>query len=1032
MRVVIVHLSDLHLVSDTASNVVLSRVEEICKAAASASYDADLALLVISGDVAQSGRPPEYEQALQFCRAVEQSLPKYCRWKAPRWVCVPGNHDCDFTDAAQARESLLQVAESALADGSVIEQCTQVQVAFRAFEEQVTNMAGPQRGVDILSRQIDIPIDGTSISLLLLNSAWCSRNPEQPGTLRVPTGMVRDRLTKTGVPSLVVAVMHHTQNWLQPENARAVRQLFDECVDVVLTGHEHDSYSFRSSGPEGEQNDYFEGSVLQESDDATHSEFQVIVLDLEAHEEICHLFTWDTRSSRYSSNRDPIKRPFAQNRKRVRERFPIADKFAQYLGNTGASFTHGGKLQVGLSDIYVYPELEPVDLHATGAQTILVRNHEVLSYVVAEPQLMILGGLQAGKTSLAKMLFRDLHRQGKAPLLLYDKHILRLTDRNVNECLESALKEQYDKKTPTDYWQMQLRERVVILDDYHKLVLKRAAKEALVRELSSRFGQVILIASGGLVVSELLDPDMASSVLWSFRLTQLREFGHVQRSKLIRRWYALDDSEPEDELHQRCVRTESIVSSILGRDMIPAYPIYVLMVLQHLEIGAGHGDMEGDFGYLHESLTLNRLNRKRLKEFGLDRKFTYLSRLAWHLHLNGCRTIARTDFDAWHQAHCGLYNMQFAVDVVLDHMIELEVLVSSDGEVSFSDSYLYTFCIARYMRDNLGTPAVQAALVELAGRLYHEESSRILLFLCHLAKDKTIVDTVLAAANSLFAKMPLANLAEDIKPFQTLLAKELKFEIGDDKPEDNRQAALGVRDRGDDARRIHEREQSAKTLDLTKDRIDEAAYVNSAFKTIQILGEVLRNFAGSMEGDRQNEMLEAIYNLSLRTLSYIFETVASRNERIVEAFGQIIRKHTHTDLTPRELQDVAQFALGTFIHMAVSGLIRHVTDTAGSRDLTLAMDQAIRGKTNRALLLLDLSMRLDHGSDFPKPKVKQLVKELHNNEFCMSILRQLVWRYFYMFPSKHELREEMCTRLGITRSRKLLNRDVKKLGPMRR
>src|SRR5207249_372287 len=58
---------------------------------------------------------------------------------------------------------------------------------------------------------------------------------------------------------------------------------------------------------------------------------------------------------------------------------------------------------------------------------------------------------------------------------------------------------------------------------------------------------------------------------------------------------------------------------------------------------------------------------------------------------------------------------------------------------------------------------------------------------------------------------------------------------------------------------------------------------NAAFKTIQILGQVLKNFSGSLRGEPKRKLVEECYGLGLRVLASIFELAEEHIPTLVAA-----------------------------------------------------------------------------------------------------------------------------------------------------
>jgi predicted MPP superfamily phosphohydrolase len=135
----VVHLSDVHI--KTAQDAVLGRAEKIVDAVRNLDYDVGLCLLIVSGDVAQSGEPAQYEAALTFLDRIKENLSTALNGhKGAQVVTIvtPGNHDCSFPDDTEVRDGILELVVKDVdrfSKPSVVKICTAVQDAFFDFRD---------------------------------------------------------------------------------------------------------------------------------------------------------------------------------------------------------------------------------------------------------------------------------------------------------------------------------------------------------------------------------------------------------------------------------------------------------------------------------------------------------------------------------------------------------------------------------------------------------------------------------------------------------------------------------------------------------------------------------------------------------------------------------------------------------------------------------------------------------------------------------------------------------------------------------
>src|ERR1700752_3976741 len=112
MKLLLLHLSDIHFKSD--KDPILGRVGRITGAVKSVDLDIDARFLVVTGDIAHSGDPAQYELALDFFTRLKTSIHEIDSTKPSFCIYVPGNHDCDFGGEHDARQSLINTLGSSI------------------------------------------------------------------------------------------------------------------------------------------------------------------------------------------------------------------------------------------------------------------------------------------------------------------------------------------------------------------------------------------------------------------------------------------------------------------------------------------------------------------------------------------------------------------------------------------------------------------------------------------------------------------------------------------------------------------------------------------------------------------------------------------------------------------------------------------------------------------------------------------------------------------------------------------------------
>jgi hypothetical protein len=419
VKLLLVQLSDIHI--KTADDAVLQRASKIVDAIKNLDPEAQGVVCVLSGDVTFSGSEDQFLLALDFVtefkRELEKHVPAGC---SISFVAVPGNHDCDFSEATDARQVLLNAVREnphRLADGSFADICLAPQRRFFQFIDAIDSLPRNPKGQPDTRLYVErrLEVNGELVVFHCCNTAALSQLHEQPGSLVFPAEIIPAAKSSASVS---IGVFHHPSNWLRPDCAREFRRRVEIISDLILTGHEHvlDKRQVRSQESD---NMYLEGGVLQESGDPKRSEFYAVLIDTGAKKQRILGFAWDGESYAPINCESPqqyhLWEEFAQNRFRLQESFQLRPEFAAYLDDPEITLTHRVRGQLHLSDIFVFPDLKRLNL-AGEKGTKIVRGERVTELVEEKPCLFIVGNDLSGKTALGKQMFEHLRARGDVPV----------------------------------------------------------------------------------------------------------------------------------------------------------------------------------------------------------------------------------------------------------------------------------------------------------------------------------------------------------------------------------------------------------------------------------------------------------------------------------------------------------------------------------------------------------------------------------------------------------------------------------------
>jgi 3',5'-cyclic AMP phosphodiesterase CpdA len=243
-RLTWLHVSDFHFTSATdgfsqtvACNALLEDVS------VRAEEHGPISFILVSGDIAFSGRPAEYTRATEFMDELAS-----CLSLAPSdFFFVPGNHDVNRNlhafaqiGAKQALSSQ-QAVDLALGDRVRISDLAARQGAYRDFVEHFTDGQERTETPDGLGYVAKLQVEPLTVAVVGLNSAWMCGTDAEEGTLIIGERQLiaAFELVREIDPQLVVAMTHHPLEWLTEWDQASCRARLLSAAHLLHRGHLH-------------------------------------------------------------------------------------------------------------------------------------------------------------------------------------------------------------------------------------------------------------------------------------------------------------------------------------------------------------------------------------------------------------------------------------------------------------------------------------------------------------------------------------------------------------------------------------------------------------------------------------------------------------------------------------------------------------------------------------------------------------------------------------------------------------------------
>jgi hypothetical protein len=1023
MAIVIIQISDLHFSAGENDNILRKRTDALCGALRAQTSPGDSCVVIVSGDIVNKGQRGGYKAAEEFLERVYLELIAHLG-NDPYFAFVPGNHDHDFSDPSydeQMRTTLIEGTSPSTPPSTGIHNALMAtQEPYREFVERVTGNL-PALAVDDLFASGVWEPNGASVQFHLLNTTRFTRAKEQPGHTWYPIDLLQDQLAEThqdGV--LTVGVLHHPYNWHHPDNAKHLKQVLESYCDIIFTGHEHDAGQYAKQRKSSEQNLYVEGGVLQDHENTDLSTFNVVVADPARQVFSCRTITWN--GEEYETAENPSEHRYLRLRRPLQDEFTLESEWQNWLEEMNTDFRHPRAHTLRLRDLFVYPDLGKFDLRKGCQSCGLVRDREVLGFLQEKRRVLIAGAEKTGKTSLAKTLFRDLREAGLVPVLIrsdfsVSQHSRKATDQRIHEAFDTAINRIYSSQSAKRYWQSRIEERALIIDDYQHLQMHTDARQHLLSWCDQNFGVVVVLADPSIRMQEILTRQRTDSALWAYEHVDILECDAETRDALIGNWLKTGtdvfDYE-EEEIYQKRLRFGQTIDALIGQGAIPSVPLFVLMLMQQLEAGTTVGAPTGLYGSLYELIIRDVVRGVAKKATDVEVLLNYLAELAHAVHKGGHRAMSEEDFQKWHAAYCKEYSADLPPTATVRALADSGIFRNEVTSIRFKRRYYYCFFLAKYFANHIHEDeiGVLADISGLCSHLHQADAANTMMFLCQLCRDPRIIGYVLSAARSCFDDMGEFDLSSSPNLLPKHASGPVPLRLPGGSPEEERVRELRRRDDVSRPNGLAEMDDE-EYPDISAEDLQLLHAMNSAHHVVRICGQIVRNFFGSLRGERQAEIIRECYGTTLRLMSAFINLL----ERDKEAHAGMVAERLRLRYPAMDELEVERKAKASIQYFGVAicfALVKHASTSVGLADLKATFDKILESADdNVSIRLMDLSTRLDFLDVFPDRRITAMADGLRKHSIGYEVLRGLVWNHLKLFKCDYDKRQRACQKLGI-------------------
>lgn len=1007
MNIGVLHLSDLHIKSDC--EFWNSRPAQIVSATRNDFHSCDKLFIVCTGDVAFSGRAEEYLIATKFFDALKSLLNQIHSNKCSEtFIIVPGNHDCDFSRESQLRSLVLNNLSYDILDkdNSVTNSALEVQDDFFKFIERANGTSIDNK----LSYKYLFEFNGYRICFLCLNTAWCSRLQENVGGLFFPVSLTRDIVQ--GDCNMLIALFHHHPAWLTPNTTPNNRNEFIEFInsesDMVLLGHEHANNIEIGSDANGKPiTRLISGDALYADWNGISSGFQTIVIDTEARSVSQRNYHLNNAENLYY----PIKDLDFDLRPRYSayRDFISNDEFLSAFSTIEIPLVKESKT-VSIDSLFVYPNIETAE---DFKKEVDAKYKDSSSLLDAESSTIIMeGDNQSGKTSLLKKLYLDALKKGLYPLFLRGEEF---KSGKLDTVLRRAYSVQYSEKDYEVYNQYSLEKKIILIDDITSLG-NSSNLPNLIDELSLRFAKVYVATTPRYDIASSLETIKKGGFYG-----RILPLGYKKRGELIETYYKLSNPNWANITRQQYIdETKKLieeVQNVLGNKIIPAYPIFIISILQSMKMMQPANIEQTSYGYCYQTLIHYALAIKaKVPNEDIGSYFNYLSELSYYIYNNHKEDngwLSKSEIEDFHRQYVEEYvfkDFSKSLNALLDSNI---IISNTDDEYRFGYPYIYYFLVAQKISAILATEQGQKELKYLCDNLHEDKCANILIFITYHTKDRNLIDEATFATMLPFNHIAPITLEKNKEYYNILesIAEDLSESIisKDIDPLKERQRRWEEKDKIDQILPIQDEEVDYTTLP------EELVIMRQAMRSIEIVGQIIKNSKGSLPKKQLESMVKELFFTAFRTIGF---------------FGQLVNQSKDDIITSikKESEDVESaykitLRVNTFIQTTALrfclGIFSKVIHSVGLADLKEIFNSVAKEIGSPASIILAFSINTCYGK-MSYAELKTIHSSMKNNPVVLRILKARVKSYLYNNDVSYDKKQKIASLLKWKLESKLL------------
>ncbi len=617
--------------------------------------------------------------------------------------------------------------------------------------------------------------------------------------------------------------------------------------------------------------------------------------------------------------------------------------------------------------------------------------------------ILIEGEEQSGKSSLCSMLYYHYVNNGLYPILINGSNISGKA--NLVNLVNNAFTNQYE--SIVDYWSIDKGKRIFLIDDVDEWKANKTNTTDFISSIGRLFENTIVFIDK---LSSLSEKRTEHHYFSGFATYSIRHFGHAKRDEIIKKCISYDENIEFDEHNNeqlgRLDRDTKHINTIIGSNIVPSYPLFIIIIFHAVESAGSQDLSQTSYGHCYQAMITMNLGRSGIKSVDIHVYFNFLAELAYFMFKKGSEKLDESKMMNFTVLYEKKY---FFIKGTIAMLLRANILTKKNNNYHFTYIYIYYYFVAKRLSTESGGET-ESIIKELMSNLHAKDSANIIIFITHHSNNKDLLDDIILGAMSTFEDFPEAILSGDEKTF----IKRLSDSLEEKKMPGPKHCVQTERKR--ELKRKDELDIINEQSKIDNDEGDDSSLlieIRKSAKSMEIIGQILKNQYGSLERDKQKEMFEEGQNVGLRLLKSFMEFMTSNGDEITLLINtklELIAKEKGKDLTEEERDKISQKIISQVSYSIIFSWLHKIVDSLGYDKLIGVADEVNAKIDTVASKLINLYINTWHAKKLDVAKIKSLYVEFENdkNHQAIYILKDIVSRYVYMhhiddYRDKHKI-----------------------------